>query len=299
MDSPTPRLRLRVPTPALAACLALALAGGGCGPFFFHPSAERYAIPALSEAAPEDLWCDSTGGVRLHGLRVRPAGSPPRATIVFFHGNAENVRTHVTALLWLVGEGYQLVAFDYRGYGQSSGQPDIEGVNEDGIAILDAAFRMDGVDPDRVAVLGQSLGGAIAVYAVARSPHKDAVKALIADSAFAGYRRIVREKLQGFLVTWPFAVPASWTVDDRYSPQRWIGTISPIPVVVLHGTRDPVVPFADGEELYRLAREPKGFWAVEGAGHVAGLSKPEVRRQLVDFLETVIPPPRGKDPPPH
>jgi pimeloyl-ACP methyl ester carboxylesterase len=284
---------------ALAAGLALALASGGCAPFFFHPSTERYDIPALAKADPEDVWCDSTGGVRLHGLRVRPAASPPRGTVVLFHGNAENVRTHAAALLWLVQDGYQLVAFDYRGYGQSTGEPSIPGVNEDGLAVLDAVFRMEGVDPDAVAVLGQSLGGAIAVYAVARSPHKPQVKALVIDSAFAGYRRIVREKLQSVIVTWPFAVPASWTVEDRYSPEAWIGSISPVPVVVIHGTGDAVVPFADGEELYRLAREPKGFWAVEGAGHIGALSRPEVRKQLVDFLESVLPPPGGKDSPPH
>lgn len=279
--------------------LTLAAVTGGCASLFFHPSKERYAIPALEEAAPEDVWCDSTGGVRLHGLRVRPPDGTPRGTIVFFHGNAENVRTHLAALLWLARAGYQIVAFDYRGYGLSSGEPGIPGVNEDGIAVLDAVFRMDGVDPAAVAVLGQSLGGAIAVYAVARSPHKDAVKALIVDSAFAGYRRIVREKLQQFFLTWPFAVPASWTVDDKYSPERVIGTISPVPVVIIHGTSDPVVPFADGEELYRRAGEPKGFWAVEGAGHVGGLSRPEVRRQLLEFLESVVPRPAGKVPPPH
>jgi fermentation-respiration switch protein FrsA (DUF1100 family) len=299
MDPATRKTRFRAVPRALACGLALALTLGGCAPFFFHPSTERYDIPALAKADPEELWCDSTGGVRLHGLRIRAAASPPRGTVVLFHGNAENVRTHVAALLWLVRDGYQLVAFDYRGYGQSSGEPGIAGVNEDGLAILDAVFRMDGVDPNAVVVLGQSLGGAVAVYAVARSPHKRAVKALIVDSAFAGYRRIVREKLQGFIVTWPFAVPASWTVDDRYSPQRWIGSISPVPVVVIHGTRDAVVPFADGEELYRLAREPKGFWAVEGAGHVAALSKPEVREQLLAFLGSVLPPPGGKDSPPH
>jgi pimeloyl-ACP methyl ester carboxylesterase len=293
------KTRFRTLPRALAAGLLLALTLGGCASLFFHPSKERYEVLALEKAAPEDVWCESTGGVRLHGLRLRPAASPPRGTIVFFHGNAENVRTHVASLLWLVREGYQVVAFDYRGYGQSSGDPDIAGVNEDGVAVLDAVFRMEGVGPGAVVVLGQSLGGAIAVYAVSHSPHKGEVRALIVDSAFAGYRRIVRDKMKETILAWPFAVPASWTVEDRYSPEAWVGSVAPTPVVVIHGTRDAVVPFSHGERLYRLAKEPKGFWAVEGAGHVAGLSRPEVQKQLVDFLESVFPPPGGNHSPPH
>jgi pimeloyl-ACP methyl ester carboxylesterase len=262
----------------------------GCGSFFFYPSKERYGNPNLDQAAPEDVWCDSAGEVRLHGLRLRPAVSPPRGTIVFFHGNAENVRTHIGAVLWLVGEGYQIVAFDYRGYGMSGGTPDIPGVNEDGLAILDAVFRMEGVDGGRVAVLGQSLGGAVAVYAVARSPWKPQVRAVVADSAFAGYRRIVRDRLKEPILTWPLAHPASWTVEDGYSPERFIGAIAPVPVVVIHGTKDPVVPYSHGELLYRHANDPKGFWTVEGGGHAGALSLPDVRKQLLDFLDSVLPP---------
>jgi pimeloyl-ACP methyl ester carboxylesterase len=278
----------------LAVALLLPLGLGGCASFFFYPSKERYGNPELEKAAPEDVWCESAGGIRLHGLRLHPVTSPPRGTIVFFHGNAENVRTHINAVLWLVGEGYQVVAFDYRGYGMSAGTPDIAGVNEDGLAILDAAFRMEGVDRERVAVLGQSLGGAVAVYAVARSPWKPRVRAVVADSAFAGYRRIVRDKLKEPIVTWPLAYPASWTVDDGRSPERWIGTLSPVPVVVIHGTKDPVVPYSHGELLYRLANDPKGFWAVEGGGHTDALFLPDVRKQLVDFLDSVLPP-RGEN----
>jgi len=288
------RRGFRFPIPALAAGLLLPLFLLGCSGMFFYPTRDRYENPALDNAAPEDVWCDSGEGVRLHGFRLRPAVSPPRGTILFLHGNAENVRTHVNAVLWLVGAGYQVVAFDYRGYGRSGGTPDIPGVNEDGLAILDAAFRMEGVDRDRVAVLGQSLGGAVAVYAVANSPWKGDIQALIVDSAFAGYRRVVRDKLIAGIITLPLAWPASWTVEDGYSPERWIGSVAPVPVIVIHGTRDGIVPFSHGERLYRLADEPKGFWKVENGGHTTALFLPEVRKRLLDFLDSTLPPQVGK-----
>lgn len=258
---------------------------------FFHPGRDRYENPALDNAAPEDVWCVSRGGTRLHGILLSPPVSPPRGTILFLHGNAENVRTHANAVLWLVGAGFQVVSFDYRGYGQSGGTADIPGVNEDGLAAVDAVFRMERVNRDRVVVLGQSLGGAVAVYAVANSPWKGKVKALVVDSAFAGYRRVVRDKLVSGILTLPLAWPASWTVEDGYSPDRWIGSVAPVPVVVVHGTRDGTVPFSHGERLYRLAGNPKGFWKVEGGGHTTALGLPEVRKQLLDFLDSVLPPP--------
>jgi len=298
MDLMTGSGRFQSLAPAIAAALLFSLALGGCAPMFFHPARKLAVPPDLAGGSLEEVFFPSGDGVRLHGWILRPPGTA-KGTVLFFHGNAENMSTHINAVLWLVKAGYLVFAFDYRGYGASDGTPDIPGVNRDGIAALDRAFRIRGGEGGGVAVYGQSLGGAIAVYAVARSPHKREVRALIVDSAFAGYRSIVRDKLQDFVVTWPFAVPASWTVDDGFNPESWIGLVSPVPVVVIHGTRDAVVPFAHAQELYRLAREPKGFWAVEGVGHVAALSRPEVRKQFLDFLESVFPPPGGNRSPPH
>ena len=265
---------------------------------FFHPARELAPPPELAEGSMEEVFFPSTDGVRLHGWIPRPPG-PPRGTVLFFHGNAENMGTHVGAVLWLVKEGYQVFAFDYRGYGKSDGTPDIPGVNRDGVAALDLAFHLQGGEDGGVVVFGQSLGGAIAAYAVAHSPRRGEVKALIIDSAFAGYRRIVRDKLIGGIVTLPLAWPASWTVEDGYSPERWIGSVAPVPMVVVHGTKDPVVPFSHGERLYRLAGQPKGFWKVEEGGHATALRLPDVRTQFLGFLDSVLPSSARNLPPLH
>jgi uncharacterized protein len=257
---------------------------------FFHPARELAAPPELAGGSLEEVFFPSTDGVPLRGWILRPPG-PPKGTVLFFHGNAENMSTHVDAVLWLVKAGYLVFAFDYRGYGSSGGAPDIPGVNRDGVAALEFVLHILGGEGGGVVVFGQSLGGAIATYAVANSPHKGEVKALIVDSAFAGYRRIVRDKLIAGIVTLPLAWPASWTVEDGYSPERWIGSVAPVPVVVIHGTKDAVVPFSHGELLYRLAGQPKGFWKVEGGGHATALLLPDVRAQLLGFLDSVLPTP--------
>lgn len=255
---------------------------------FFHPTRELAASPGLAGGSLEEVIFPSTDGVRLHGWILHPA-SPPKGTILFLHGNSENMSIHVAAVLWLVKEGYLVFTFDYRGYGKSDGTPDIPGVNRDGVAALEKAFHIPGGEGGGVVVIGQSLGGAIATYAVANSPRRGEVKAIIIDGAFAGYRRIVRDKLIAGIVTIPLAWPASWTVGDDYSPERWIGSVAPVPVVVIHGTKDPVVPFSHGERLYRLAGQPKGFWKVEGGGHATALLLPDVRSRLLGFLDSVLP----------
>lgn len=270
-------------TPALVAALVLAIALSACTSAFFHPTGDLIESRELAGIPREDVVFPSGDGVKLHGWFLRPAG-PAKGTLLFLHGNAENLSSHVQAVLFLVKEGYQVFAFDYRGYGRSEGTPDIPGVNRDGIAALDRLFRLPGVDPGKVAVFGQSLGGAVAVYAVANSPRKAEVRALIVDGAFAGYRRIVRDKLASLVVTWPFSHPASWTVEDGYSPERWIRKVGTIPVIVIHGTRDPVVPYEHGKRLYELANDPKGFWTIQGGGHITGLANPEVRAQFLAFL---------------
>ena len=281
--------RLRV-LPFLA-ILALVLSASGCGSPFFYPTREHAPVPGLDNVVRHDVRFASEDGVPLHGWLLSPRDRVSRATILFLHGNAENISTHVQSVLWLVQEGYTVFAFDYRGYGWSGGEaPDIPGVHRDARAALSHILSLPGVSPDRLVVFGQSLGAAVAVHTVATASSDRRPRALILDSPFAGYRRIVRDKLSSPIITWPLAWPVSWFFDDEYSPERWIGKIAPVPVIVIHGTADRVVPYAHGKMLYDLASDPKGIWTVEGGGHATALRNPEVRGQFLAFLDSVLPP---------
>jgi pimeloyl-ACP methyl ester carboxylesterase len=275
----------------ILAVLSLALSMSGCRSPFFYPTREHAPVPGLDNIVRQDLRFASEDGVPLHGWLLIPRDRAPRGTILFLHGNAENISTHVQSVLWLVREGYTVLAFDYRGYGWSGGDaPDIPGVHRDARAALSYILSLAGVSRDRLVLFGQSLGAAVAVHTVATASPEQRPRAVILDSPFAGYRRIVRDKLSALIVTWPIARPASWFFDDEYSPERWIGKIAPAPVIVIHGTADRVVPYAHGKRLYDLASDPKGFWTVEGGGHATALRNPEVRGQFLAFLASVLPP---------
>lgn len=278
--------RFAVPL-ALFACLVLICVLPGCDSYFFYPSKDHLPNPALEGFAREDVFVRTPDGVRLQGWLLRPKGEP-LGTILFLHGNAENMSTHVNSVLWLAYSGYRVFLFDYRGYGKSEGKATMDGVHADALAAIDALFGMDEVDRDRVAVLGQSLGGAVAVYAVANSPHKARIRALVIESAFSGYREIAREKVAEVSLLKPFRCPLARLVTDRYSPRLWIGRVAPVPLLVIHGDADRVVPVAHGERLFALAGEPKELWIVPGAGHIGSFATPDVRARVLKYLSAAF-----------
>jgi hypothetical protein len=144
------------------------------------------------------------------------------------------------------------------------------------------------VDPDRVVVLGQSLGGAIAIYNVAHSPYRRHIRALVVESAFASYRQITREKLADFWLTWPLQWPLSWTVSDEYNPSVAVAGVSPIPLLIIHGDRDSIVPVDHGKRLFELAQEPKQLWIVSGGGHIQAFQHQSYRDRFVNYLMAVL-----------
>ncbi len=256
----------------------------GCGSLFFYPGKQLYDNPSARRFSPEDVYFKTPDGLTLHGWFFQTTKPDAGATILVLHGNAENLSTHVNSVLWLVPEGFNLFIFDYRGYGKSQGSPGIKGVHVDAEAALKALLSMPRVEKERIIVLGQSIGGAIGVYTVANTSYKERIAALVIDSAFSSYRRIAREKLSQFVMTWPFQYPLSFLFTDDYSPVKWIKQVSPVPLLIIHGEQDPVVPIHHGQILYDAAVQPKELWKSTVPGHVSSFADKRVREKLVRYL---------------
>ncbi len=259
----------------------------GCSNVFFFPYHEHVQTPERLGLKYEDVYFNASDGTRLHGWFL-PAPGRALGTILFLHGNAENVSTHIMSVRWLPERGFNVFLLDYRGYGISAGKPTLAGVQDDVDSALKMLLARPGVDAARIVVFGQSLGGAIAIYNVAHSPYRRHIRALVVESAFSGYRRITREKLGDFWLTWPLQYPLSWTVSDKYNPSEAVTRISPIPLLVIHGDRDPIVPVHHGEQLFDLAREPKQLWIVPGGGHIQAFQWQSYRDRFVAWLTQVL-----------
>ena len=262
----------------------------GCNGVFFQPYREHVQTPKQLGLAYEDVHFQAGDGTPLHAWFLKAEGKA-QGTILFLHGNAENISTHIMSVLWLPARGFNVFLLDYRGYGASGGAASMSGVQDDMDAALRTVLARKDVDPDRVVVLGQSLGGTIAIYNVAHSPYRRHIRALVVESAFASYRQITREKLADFWLTWPLQWPLSWTVSDEYNPSVAVAGVSPIPLLIIHGDRDSIVPVDHGKRLFELAQEPKQIWIVSAGGHIQAFQHQSYRDRFVNYLTAVLPKP--------
>jgi len=212
------------------------------------------------------------------------SGAKAKATVLFLHGNAENISTHFRSVAWLPAAGFNVLALDYRGYGASEGTPSLAGMQLDIDAAMRSLLAHKNVDPDKIIIFGQSLGGSLAIYYVAHSTYRANIRAVVIDSAFFDYRQIGKEKLAGFFLTWPFQWLPWLTVNDDYSPANSVSAISPLPLLLIQGEQDAVVPPHHSRQLFEHASEPKELWIIPGAGHIQSLNDETVRKRLIEYL---------------
>jgi abhydrolase domain-containing protein 17 len=217
-------------------------------------------------------------GTRIATLHLRH----PEAThtILYSHGNAEDLGHLAPFLEGYRAAGFSVLAYDYRGYGMSTGgAPTAAGASRDLRAVYDHATRELGIPPERIILLGRSVGSGPAVELAAEEP----VAGLIVESGFTSAFRVV--------------LPAPLLPFDRFPNLKRIRRVR-APVLVVHGVEDEVVPVAHGRRLFEAAREPKQALWVEGAGHhdlvaIGGEEYLEAIRRFARSLEAAAVDPGG------
>lgn len=268
--------------------IVLALLLSGCTNLFFHPSPVEVLHPDRLNLRFEDVQIETPDQVKLHGWYL-PATGGAKGTILHLHGNAENISTFIAATWWLPARGYNVLLLDYRGYGRSEGTPQVHGLHRDAEAAIKYLMeRGGGVDSERLILLGQSLGGSIAIYVAAHSAYRAHIRAVVTEGAFASYRRIAKEKMQMLWLTRYLRWPLSYLFNDDYAAVKAVAAVAPIPLLLLHGSADEVIPPSHGELLYQSANEPRELWMLENGGHANALTKPENRDRLVEWLDRNI-----------
>lgn len=244
---------------ALTLCCTLS-----CSSLLYHPDHVMYVEQEMMEYKPEDQVLPLASGGEVHSWYFAAPGKP-KGVVVFFHGNGENRTSHIVDVYWMVKAGYDLLAVEYPGYGETDGSPTPKNTVEAGHAALRYAARRNPGLP--LIVYGHSLGGAVALRTVLDMKKEVPVALVVAADTFLSYRRAGQRVLARAWITWPVQWLPWLVLSDEYAPGKNVADLSPTQLVVIHYDDDPLIPFDLGQEIYETAQTSKELWTLNGREH--------------------------------
>lgn len=203
--------------------------------------------------AVQDVWLTASDGTKLHAWWIPNANA--HFTFLAFHGNASNIANRAPVYAFLHDLPANVLALEYRGYGHSEGKPSEKGLYRDADAAYAYLINTKATDRKTIISFGQSLGTAIAAYLAAQ--HE--VGGLVLEAPFPSAARVARR-------TFWFLPGLSLLVHSQFDTQARLKQIS-APVLIVHCTQDPVLPFQFGQEVYNAARPPKDFLPINEMCH--------------------------------
>ncbi len=217
----------------------------------YHPDSTRISPADAGLSQAEEILLETVDGARLVAWHVVPQRDKP--IVLYFHGNAEVISWQAKRFRRLVSDGTGLLALSYRGYGGSTGQPTEWGLHLDADAAY--AFAAARYSPQRIVIWGHSIGTGVAVALAAERP----IGKLVLEAPFTSTADLAAR-------IFPI-VPVRLLMKDQFRSDEKISEVR-VPVLVMHGVRDDVIPIAFGEQVYKLVRGPKKFVRFPDGGHI-------------------------------
>lgn len=261
---------------------------------YFYPQTVWIQTPEALGLEYQDVWLTAADGTELHGwwLPGQPQSKSSSGqqlvdkngqqaasdlVVLFLHGNAENVSSHVRNVEWLPPLGVGVFALDYRGFGASQGKAIMPSVLQD---VEAAAIWLKAHFPDKkLVVLGQSMGAALAVNFVAAAQEQYAIQALVLDAPFAGFPEVARSAFTSTWLGWIF-VPFTWLIPDDWDPVDKASAVT-IPTLVMHSPYDQVIPYEQGRAVFTQLAGDR-CWLETSGPHITSFN--QVKNRLVSQL---------------
>lgn len=250
-----------------------------CTNIIYQPDRYLHADPHAYGINFKEYYVRSYDGTRLLTWELKSKTPNPENLVLMFHGNAQNLSSHVFNLTWMLDKSTDIIIFDYRGYGLSEGTPYPKGVVEDGLKLLQVAYdKFKAGNYKRFIIYTQSLGGTIAMRALEEVPWRNEISLLVLDSSFRSPQDIAREKTRGLL--W-------WLISSEYTAEKSLTHLT-MPLLVIHAPNDPVINYKFGLELYNLAPSTKKtFWRIENGyhGNVFFMNNGSYRDEFMSYIK--------------
>jgi uncharacterized protein len=249
-----------------------ALAAWGASRMLYYPF--RYPAGEWSiqeKLGASDVALQAADGTQLHAWWI--AGPDTSVATLHLHGNGGNITHRGLTAHNITAAGSSVLLLDYRGFGKSEGRPSEKGLYKD----AEAAFEWitaQGYAPEKIVIHGESLGTAVATYLATKRNCRGVVLEAPLTSARAMAGKV-------FPVIGPLLL---WGYDS-------LGRIKDVhvPILVIQGDRDEVIPYAFGQQLFAAANEPKSFWAIPGGKHndLHDIARDEFPQRLATFYRTL------------
>jgi len=262
--------------PLLFFCLS------SCTNLFFFPTKDLAVTPDTLGLEYNELELRHTNNTKIRGWKLAAQGKP-KGTILFFHGNAQNISYHIESVYWLPKAGFNVILMDYQGYGPSDGSSSVKSAIAD-IRLSLLEFQSE----TRPLILyGQSIGASLSVAALTSLKPETKIDGVILESPFASYQQIAREKLRSLWLTWPLQYPLSLLISDEYAPDKFIATLPKMPILMIVSKVDQVVLPHHTLDLFKKAHQPKELWEYESYPHIGIFQNDATQARLVRYLEGI------------
>lgn len=244
----------------------------------FEPTPTWLSTPARMGLDYQELHIPSGTGEERGELDAWwvPAAHGSEPTLLYLHGNDRNISSNLSHVQRLHDLGYNILLVDYRGFGKSTGgKPEELKLYEDAEAAWQYMLKQGGIKPQQAFIYGHSLGGAVAIDL---ATHHTEAAGVVVESTFTSMRAMGEE-------LYPF-LPVGLLLNQRFESLQKIARLK-IPLLIIHGTWDKIVPVRMANELYAAAPQPKQLKLIEGGGHgnSGAIGWVEYRDALNDFVE--------------
>ncbi|MBY0405528.1 MAG: lysophospholipase [Cyanobacteria bacterium] len=241
----------------------------------------------LGPYEPLEVWIQTPSGPLLNGCWIR--AKEKMSTVVLAHGNSAHIGLRCSTIEPFVKAGYGFMAFDYRGFGKSSGSPSEEGLYEDLFAVV-SFLEDNGVSSDSQILIGESLGGAVVVHVATHCAMDKSFACVILYSTFTSIPDVAVHLRKTGQKKWLRYFPFQLLLNQHFDSFSKIEFLH-CPFIQLHGELDTLTPLEMGKKLFQKASQSKNnphfkkFMMVSGANHMEIF--PLKIPQVLDYLASM------------
>ncbi len=254
-----------------------------CNSSLYYPSPHKYVNEKELKPRPQEVYVNSSKNNQLMSWFFQ-ATTPKPITVVFAHGNAQNLSSHFRNVHWLLNKGINYLIIGYPGYGSNKGSPSPRTTVE--ATTLGINWVHKSRPKDAIFLLGQSLGGNIILRALSEYPKPDIFCGIAIEGSFSSYKKIAQFALAQNGLFWFFQWLPYLVIDDSWAIAGHFNDLPHIPYLIIHGSADNIVPFDMGKKLFNQLPSNKVFWGVDGGKHIDTFFKyPSYRDRFVEFID--------------